>query len=800
MVSTVDSSIALGQPKAWTGRSGRLYTRDSREDARSGGMSSIICVRAEGPPPDDDGPAEGTPLALKLASSDDLARETMAREVETFAMLQAARVSPCPRMVDVVEVEGAPLGIIMEWCPTDMEQWWDRILVLPDAMEPLCGALADVCRRIGEYHAIMASKGVRAVHADIKPRNAVLGHDGRWLLTDFGAAKSRPIEQETWEATRLILGTENFIAPEMLFNARKQHPQAMDTWSVGATFFALLKMRRHRLYGHELPIDGTHSIQFRCQRMSFVTDLREREPALFAGKDLDPAAFISPDQLPDEDRHTVSQALMGVFGEPDPERELKLEAEILTLLDRALAIDPAKRFTRAEDMSKAFDNIVRRYWELEGSLHSSQLAPSEASEPTENTSMQHDPDLDEGRPTVVATEDDLAVGSPPPPNPVAPVAVGQMEFVPAGQADEQTVLASTAQQAEAFGAEQQPPPPDPAVMPNLGPPPGQTPEPAPAPSTLVPPMEAPTPSAPPPTAAAFPEPAPTDDRVVRLLEGIHTQLGNQRQPAPAAKLRLPFWLVLAIGLLIFCQALQFGLLVAIFLGGMGLSSQSIDLPIELETAAEDADASPFEVTAPVEDGLADASAAPERGGDEQLDDPDAEGEAEGEGEGEGEGEPDAEAEAEPGADEAPDEPPVSDEVEPTAVSDLVEPAPAPAPKPAPAPAPTPTADVYDRTASTPPSTHSSSSGSTQRSSSTAAAAPAEASAGSGTGSIEVLGATSYVVGTEGRLPAGELAAGTYEVFAQPNDTSEYVSLGVHMLSEGEKMQFRCGFGACRQIQ
>ena len=99
--------------------------------------------------------------------------------------------------------------------------------------------------------------------------------------------------------------------------------------------------------------------------MSSVTDLREREPTLFVGKDLDPTAFFSPDRLPDQDRTAVSQALLGVFGEPDKDREQLLEDEILSLLDKALAIDPSKRFTRAEEMSQAFDRVVRRYWELE---------------------------------------------------------------------------------------------------------------------------------------------------------------------------------------------------------------------------------------------------------------------------------------------------------------------------------------------------------------------------------------------------------------------------------------------------
>ena len=71
---------------------------------------------------------------------------------------------------------------------------------------------------------------------------------------------------------------------------------------------------------------------------------------------------------------------------------------------------------------------------------------------------------------------------------------------------------------------------------------------------------------------------------------------------------------------------------------------------------------------------------------------------------------------------------------------------------------------------------------------------------SGGGSIEVLGATSYVVGSEGRHPSGDLTPGTYEVFAQPSDGGDYISLGVHMLVAGERMQFRCGFGSCRRIQ
>ncbi|MFH1465550.1 MAG: hypothetical protein ABIO70_14280 [Pseudomonadota bacterium] len=829
---------------SWTGRSGRRYTRDQTEEPRAGGMASIVPVLAEGPAPAGVDLPAGSLCALKTAARDPLARETMTREVETFALLNAeSPAPPCPRMFDVIEEDGTPVGLVMEWCPTDMERWWDRMLVLPDAMEPLCGALADVCRRIGEYHAIMAARGVSAVHADIKPRNAVLARDGRWLLTDFGAAKSRPIEQETWEATRLILGTENFIAPEMIFNARKRHPQAMDTWSVGATLFALLKMRRHRLFGQELPIDGTHNVLFRCQRMSTVTDLRERKPALFVGQDLDPAAFFSPERLPDEDRQTIAQALLGVFGVPDERRELILEHEILALLDKALAIDPARRFTRAEDMSRAFDRIVQRYWELEGSLRETPADLSVTYELTETETMRSENEFDEGRPTVVASDPagQAALAEPPP---VAPEPEGPSDppgFEPASNVEDRTVLAADlpgVRSPPPPAAEAAPPPwagatpappdavfdaPDTVVSPappSFGTPEESAPAPLPvpaapeavaesgfAPQTIIPPFEA---EAPAPAPAATwagepppPAPAVSDEQVLRLLEGIQAQLGKRPTARPAPPARTPTWAILAIGLLLFCQAIQFGLLLYMSFGGSSTfpgfgapTVSSAPAPVDITPAAVAPEPVP-EVVEPEPEVLEPEVIEPlpaaldQGGGEPEVTEPDV---------------------AEPEVTEP-------EVIEPEPAPAKVEPAkPAPrvvaaAPRPAPAPAAAPPAPAAHTThkssgatpasatgdASEPapkPTSHTSSAPPPAPKAAPAATTPAAA----GDGTIEVLGAQAYVVGAGGRKPCGGLPAGTYEVFAQPSDGSEYLSLGVHTLAAGEHMTFRCGFGSCKRLQ
>ena len=247
-----------------------------------------------------------------------------------------------------------------------MERWWEAEWQKPRAFLLMCEALADTCRRVREYEAVAEIElGRRVIHADIKPRNVFRAVDGRWLLTDFGASKSRSVEDTQWAATRMILGMENFIAPEALFNARKPHPAAMDTWSLGCTLFALLRMRAFLKSGARMPPNGTHAHHFRCHRVALVGDLQQRKPNLFADRDLDPAQFTSPEKLPDKDRKAVAEALEGIFGDTHPTLEGVLATETLHLLDRAFRIDPALRFRDPLEMAGEFEALAQRFRELD---------------------------------------------------------------------------------------------------------------------------------------------------------------------------------------------------------------------------------------------------------------------------------------------------------------------------------------------------------------------------------------------------------------------------------------------------
>ncbi len=329
-------------------------------------MATIRAVVPVGVPVGMSSAPEGTVLALKLArATDPLSKEAMQREVEIFKALCAAPgQKPCPVAYDTI---GDPAtGLVMEWCPADLERWWADSWKQPRSWILLCEAMADICRRVREYGAILEMDlGKKAIHADIKPRNVLRAADGRWLLTDFGASKSRPVEEENWAATRMILGTENFISPEALFNARKPFPGAMDTWSIGCSFFALLRMRAFLSSGAVLPINGTHSHHFRSHRVALVADLQERRPTLFVNKDLDPSVFTSPDKLPDRDRAAVQEGVGGVFGVSNPPLERILGADVIKLLDRALCIDPAKRYGDPLELASDFEGLVERFRELE---------------------------------------------------------------------------------------------------------------------------------------------------------------------------------------------------------------------------------------------------------------------------------------------------------------------------------------------------------------------------------------------------------------------------------------------------
>lgn len=355
-------------PMVWKGRSGREYVpAPGRTRMRFGQLSTVRKVVGRGEPVGTSVVGEGTPVALKLwREGDEASLDRLQQEARILVELSSRGGSlASPRILDLV---GDPLvtGLVMEWCPVDLERWWRDKLKEPDAMGRLFAALADAVTRLAEYHEWRSphATGLEVAHGDVKPTNILLSGDGRWLVSGFGAPAFAPPDDEVWADSQMIVATENFLAPEVLFSARVPHPAAVDAWSLGATLFALLKLKRMVEDDAPLPFNGTASPRFRSERVSRVFEVFGRDPRRFEGRDLDASAFQDPDALPEEDRRVVRDCMRGALaggGADAALREEQLTEQVIGLLERTFAVEPSHRFTSLRDLEAAFQSLTRSF-------------------------------------------------------------------------------------------------------------------------------------------------------------------------------------------------------------------------------------------------------------------------------------------------------------------------------------------------------------------------------------------------------------------------------------------------------
>ncbi len=406
----------------WTGRSGRDYAPVPGVKVRHGRIAAVRKVVGVGPPRPGSTPGEGDPLALKVwIEGDDVAAlEVLQAEARVLGeLMNQTGDLPCPRLYDLV---GDPVvtGLVMEWCPGDLERWWREKLVEPDALGRLMATMSEVARRVSDYQVFYAGRsGLEVAHGDLKPGNILLSAHGRWLLSDFGAARVRPPQDSPWASSDVVMGTENFLAPEVLFHARRRHPAAIDTWGLGAVLFGLLRLQRMVLDGEVVPRNGTLSPRFRTGRMAQVLEVYRNDPSRFLEQDIDGSAFQSPLRLPDADRRAVRDALRGAFGDDGDEREDTFAAQLLDVLERCLSVDPAHRYTAARDLAAAFEGLTRSYIGLTAQTPRpapARRAPPPEEQPTEVTGAK-DLELTMLRAKLRDTEARLERATQPPPPP-----------------------------------------------------------------------------------------------------------------------------------------------------------------------------------------------------------------------------------------------------------------------------------------------------------------------------------------------------------------------------------------------
>jgi serine/threonine protein kinase len=191
-----------------------------------GGMGVVVAARHA---------KTGKPVAIKvLTRSEPGAVQRFEREAMTLAKLATKR-AVCIHDFGTLP-SGAPYLVMDRLEGETLAQILDRKGPLPlsEALEYVSQAALG----LAEAHAV----GV--VHRDVKPSNLFVtrGEHGPFVVVlDFGLAKPMPIfgTSQPVTATRDILGTAEYIAPEQIESTRTIDARS-DVWALGATLYKLL--------------------------------------------------------------------------------------------------------------------------------------------------------------------------------------------------------------------------------------------------------------------------------------------------------------------------------------------------------------------------------------------------------------------------------------------------------------------------------------------------------------------------------------------------------------------------------
>lgn len=111
---------------------------------------------------------------------------------------------------------------------------------------PLTAALEVVSQLASALHAAWntilpdSDTPLQLVHRDIKPANIRLGLHGQVKLLDFGVAKSTQLQRQSKTATRGLVGTFSYMAPERLTKKGDPVPES-DVYSIGCVLFEAIK-------------------------------------------------------------------------------------------------------------------------------------------------------------------------------------------------------------------------------------------------------------------------------------------------------------------------------------------------------------------------------------------------------------------------------------------------------------------------------------------------------------------------------------------------------------------------------
>lgn len=222
------------------------------------------------------------------------------------------------REIDVMSQLAGTAGVMPILDADELHKWY--VMPLADGdLKALREQLSDeeLIKAAGETASGLQTAHERGlVHRDLTPTNILRLTSGEWVIADWGVVR-RPLGMTTRRLTEVDkpLGTDGFIAPEVLRDPHGNSSPGSDVYSFGQVF-AFAVTGRWPLAGERRPPDGPWR--------SWVRDAIQDDPARRASLPvlidrLEEVGYKPPEQLPAQAK---SLAQLAGTGEVDAGRRL----------------------------------------------------------------------------------------------------------------------------------------------------------------------------------------------------------------------------------------------------------------------------------------------------------------------------------------------------------------------------------------------------------------------------------------------------------------------------------------------
>ena len=165
---------------------------------------------------------------LRTGATDAEELDRFRREATVVASLDHPNIAP---IYDVFE-HGGRLAIVMKYIVgRTLDELYIKEGARPPTVDRAVRILRDVCLGVGFAH------GRGFVHRDLKPSNLMLDEDGRVYVLDFGLVKVM-VKEAITDLGRMM-GTPNFMSPELAMGLARDVDARTDVFSLGATLWTL---------------------------------------------------------------------------------------------------------------------------------------------------------------------------------------------------------------------------------------------------------------------------------------------------------------------------------------------------------------------------------------------------------------------------------------------------------------------------------------------------------------------------------------------------------------------------------